>query len=63
MSEVMDIMMKIGVTEKVTNVFESLSNLMKHAHDQAERLEGQFEGLCSRGFVKFAGPKTRRRRA
>jgi hypothetical protein len=59
MSDVMDIMMKIGVTEEVTHVFESMSNLMKRVHDRAVGLRGSL----FKGIEKFAGPKTRKRRS
>jgi hypothetical protein len=36
MSEVMDLMVKIGVTEEVTSAFHSISNLMEKLHAQSE---------------------------
>jgi len=36
MSEVMDLMVKIGVTEEVTLAFHSTSNLMEKLHAQSK---------------------------
>jgi len=51
MSEVMDIMLKIGVTEEVTRVFSEISRLMKDALGHVANLEKSFGSLTGRAQI------------
>jgi hypothetical protein len=42
-TEVMDLMLKIGITEEVTTAFESISRLMEKVHQQVHNLHGVFK--------------------
>ena len=41
-TEVMDLLLKIGVTEEVTSALEGMSRLFEKLHGQAESMRGAF---------------------
>jgi hypothetical protein len=44
-SEVMDLMLKIGITEEVTSALESISRLMEKVHALVHNLHGAFQNM------------------
>jgi uncharacterized protein (DUF111 family) len=48
-TEIMDIMLKVGVTEDVTSVFEEMSRVAEKVHGQIEKMTQSFHGV--RGAV------------
>jgi hypothetical protein len=48
-TEIMDIMLKVGVTEDVTSIFEEMSRVAERVHGQIAKMTEGFHGV--RGAV------------
>jgi hypothetical protein len=44
-TEVMDLLLKVGVTEEVTSAFQSISNLAERIKHQVEQIHGSFRNV------------------